>query len=177
MDVMERARQEPECLSAWKSLEDARKSLSAVESRQVDIQAHIHRSVSQWGIFALCGSTTGSMFLLSKSGLTGTGALVGLAVGFIGVPALAMWLVKKNGEDNAKGEMDALARQKQQLTGVVQQRQAAYDQVVPVAVDRLYKEAEKRQKQSAPDPDAKVSATPTTVQIGKIKVERKLTAN
>lgn len=173
MDVLQRARQQPECVRAQQSLAEARKQLSAVESQQVDVQACISRSVSEWGLFALCGSLFGSMVLLSKSGLTGTGALVGLAVGFVGVPALAMWLVKKNGEADAKGQIDALEQQRKQWAAEVPRRQAIFDGSVQNAAVRLFQEEQTHLKESAPDPTATVSSTDTTVQLGKIKVVRK----
>jgi len=173
MDVLERARKQPECVVAEQALAEARKRLQVADGAQVDQQAYINRSMSNFGCFALCGSLFASMFILSKSGLTGTGAMIGLAVGFLLVPATAMWLVKKHGMTQAKDKLRELEQTKTQCAADVNRRQGVYDNTLHSAVDRLYREAQANPDREKPDPNGSVSATETQVQLGGIVVNRR----
>lgn len=158
---------------AEQALAEARNRLQGAQTAQVDQQAYINRAISNFGCFALCGSLMASMFILSKSGLSGTPALVGLLVGFIAVPAAAIWLVKKHGMSQAKDKLRELEQAKTQCATDVSRRQGVYDTTLHAAVDRLYKETQANPDRQKPDPNAAVSATETQVQLGGIVVNRR----
>src|SRR5688572_6007095 len=78
MELLRRARQQPECAQAETALRQATDALTKANTEHVDEQGHVNDAICKYGLFAICGTLMSSMYLLSKSGLSGTPALVGL---------------------------------------------------------------------------------------------------
>lgn len=129
MEILDRARQTPEYLRTHAVATAAQRTYDLLSTQKVDVKAEVGRAQSQFGLFALCLPIFGSMIALSKSGLTGGGAIAGLVIGFIGVPALAFYLVNRYGKSRAAEKQAELDQQKSvaqsQLTAANQQMQQA----------------------------------------------------
>lgn len=172
MELLEKVHQTPDYQRAHLVVADAQRQLDQLALQKVDEAAEVGRAMSQYGIFALCLPLMGSMFVLSKSGLTGTPALVGLVVGFIGVPALSMYLVRRLGKSRARDKQAEFDRAKDACQSQVASGTAQLQQAEATALARLWNE---RLQEVAKNPRqaGKVEQTEATVKLGQIVVPRR----
>lgn len=173
MGILEKAREQPECRAAVQAVQAARQQMQAAQTAQVDAQQYVGRSMSNWGIWAVCGVPMAAMIILSKSGLTGTAAIAGLVGGFLVAPAIALWLVKRHGLEQAKERQAELDRLRVACQDAVKRCEAAELQVMQMATDRLYKEEQARLATHPAPPAATVSASDTSVKIGNVTVSKR----
>lgn len=174
MEVLDRAQKDPTCVKAAQVLAASRVRLDALNAEQVNTDDYARRSMSNWGIFAFCGSAMGSMVLLSHSGLTGVAALAGMAAGFIVLPALALWLVRKGGEANASASQTQLDRKRETQAATVQRDEQRYQVALQTATERISAElAATRQANARPDQVQTISDEVDRVNIGGISVVKR----
>jgi hypothetical protein len=168
MELLGEVHKTPDYVTAHAQVESFQRQLDFLAACHVNAEAEMGRTMSQYGIFALCLPLVGSMVVLSKSGLTGTAAMIGMLVGFIGVPTASMLLVRQAGKARVREKQAEIDGQTAACKGQLETARSRMEQAEASALARLWNEREAQGPREA----GTIEKSDQTVKIGNVVVPR-----